>query len=398
MSRDLFPRENLLHCGISIRPLSALGHQRPRRLKPHHGASPLRPKSGQMADVSLCPLPKADLGTATNSILSFHLVGDGAAGACVYWQHFWPDCIACDRYSCFGALQRSDGCGMLFCIQRDARRFRRIPIVVKAVKCAVASNPQAAGPNMRDSKLSRRDMLRASTVLAAGAVFAQPLAAAAPEPTPLSPALGPAAPQEGMLAVDTAMELPVAEGLSKAFEAKYPGINVRVKRSGAERVFQRIGKEEEIRIHEVDVVCSTDAGHFVRWQRDGLLAPFLPEDAAMHLPPEQIGPDGMYATAFASLSPIGYNTNLVKPEDAPTTFADLLDPRWQGKIVKGNPNYSGTIFTATFALSRELGWSYFERLAQQKVVQVESSRDPPNRLARGESAVQADGAHSDLLL
>src|SRR6516165_11087124 len=191
-----------------------------------------------------------------------------------------------------------------------------------------------AGPNMRDSKLSRRDMLRASTVLAAGAVFAEPLAATAPEPTPLSPALIQAARKEATLAFYTAMELPVAEGLSKAFEAKYPGINVRVKRSGAERVFQRIGKEEEIRIHEVDVVCSTDAGHFVRWRRDGLLAPFLSEDAARHLPAEQIGADGMYATAFASLSPIGYNTNLVKPEDAPTTFADLLDPRWQGRMSK----------------------------------------------------------------
>src|SRR5262245_34711255 len=91
-----------------------------------------------------------------------------------------------------------------------------------------------------------------------------------------------------------------------------------MKRSGAERVFQRIGKEEEIRIHEVDVVCSTDAGHFVRWRREGLLAPFLPEDAARHLPPEQIGADGMYAAAFASLSPIGYNTNLVKPERSAT--------------------------------------------------------------------------------
>jgi iron(III) transport system substrate-binding protein len=251
---------------------------------------------------------------------------------------------------------------------------------------------------MRDSKLSRRDMLRASTVLAASVAFAEPLAAAAPEPTPLSPGLVQAARKEGTLAFYTAMELPVAEGLSKAFEAKYPGIKVRLKRSGAERVFERIGKEEEIRIHEVDVVCSTDAGHFVRWQREGLLVPFLPEDAAMHLPAEQIGPDGMYVTAFASLSPIGYNTNLVKPEDAPTTFADLLAPKWQGKIVKGNPEYSGTIFTATFALSRDLGWSYFERLARQKVVQEQSSRDPPNRLARGESAVQADGAQSELLL
>jgi len=244
---------------------------------------------------------------------------------------------------------------------------------------------------MRDSKLSRRDLLKTSTVLAAGAVFAEPLTAAAPEPTPLTPTMIQAARTEGSLAFYTGMEIPVAERLSKIFEAKYPGVRVRLKRSGAERVFQRIGKEEEIRIHEVDVVCSTDAGHFVRWRREGLLAPFLPEEAARHLPPEQVGADSMYATAFASLSPIGYNTNLVKPEDVPVSFADLLDPRWRGKIVKGNPDYSGTVFTATFALSRHLGWSYFERLAQQKVVQLQSSRDPPNQLARGESAVQADG-------
>ena len=76
----------------------------------------------------------------------------------------------------------------------------------------------------------------------------------------------------------------------------------------------------------------------------------------------------MYATAFALLSPIGYNTNLVKPEDAPKSFADLLDPKWKGKIVKGHPDYSGTILTATFQLARDLGWSYFEKLAQQNVI------------------------------
>ena len=72
---------------------------------------------------------------------------------------------------------------------------------------------------MRDSKLSRRDMLRASTVLAAGAVFAEPLAAAAPEPTPLRPAMIQAARKEGMVAFYTAMAIPVAENLGKAFEA-----------------------------------------------------------------------------------------------------------------------------------------------------------------------------------
>src|SRR2546421_2647572 len=178
-----------------------------------------------------------------------------------------------------------------------------------------------AGANaVRNRNLSRRDMLKTSAVAAVGTIFPAPLKAAAPEATAVNADLIAAARKEGMVAFYTAMEIPVAESLAKTFEARYPGVAVHVKRSGAERVFQRIGKEEEIRIHEVDVVCSTDAGHFVRWKREGLLAPYLPEDAARHLPPEQIGADGMYATAFASLSPIGYNTNLVKPEEAPTTF------------------------------------------------------------------------------
>ena len=35
------------------------------------------------------------------------------------------------------------------------------------------------------------------------------------------------------------------------------------------------------------------------------------------------------------VSPIAYNTKLVKKEDAPKSFKDLLDPKWAGKMVKG---------------------------------------------------------------
>jgi iron(III) transport system substrate-binding protein len=137
---------------------------------------------------------------------------------------------------------------------------------------------------MRNGKLSRRSVLKGATAFAAPSLFPKALKAAAPDPTAVSPALIEAARKEDAVAFYTAMELPVAETLRKAFEAKYPGIVVQVKRSGAERVFERIGKEEEIRLHEVDVVCSTDASHFVSWKRDGLLAPYVPEDVARHFP------------------------------------------------------------------------------------------------------------------
>ena len=47
--------------------------------------------------------------------------------------------------------------------------------------------------------------------------------------------------------------------------------------------------------------------------------------------------------------------------------------------------------TATYQMQRDLGWAYFEKLAKQRIMQVQSSADPPKKLALGERAVMADG-------
>ena len=107
--------------------------------------------------------------------------------------------------------------------------------------------------------------------------------AAAPPATAVTPELIEAAKKEGKVVYYTSVDLPLAEKIAKAFEAKYPGIAVRVERTGAERVFQRIGQEYGSRIYAVDVVNSSDAAHFIVWKRDGMLAPFVPEDVAKYL-------------------------------------------------------------------------------------------------------------------
>ena len=40
---------------------------------------------------------------------------------------------------------------------------------------------------------------------------------------------------------------------------------------------------------------------------------------------------------------------------------------------------------------RDLGWEYFDKLAKQNVMQVQSAADPPKKLELGERAVMADG-------
>src|SRR5271154_4418238 len=245
--------------------------------------------------------------------------------------------------------------------------------------------------------LSRRDVIKGSTALGLTALTTRVMAAA-PEPVAITPALVEAAKKDGKVILYSSMDLPVGEKLGKAFEAKYPGIEVQIERSGSERLFQRLNQEFASNIRAADVVNSSDASHFITWKKNGWLAPYVTEDIAQHFPPEYRDPDGMFATTRIWLSSIAYNTNLVKPDDAPKSFADLLDPKWAGKLVKGHPAYSGTIMTATFQMVRELGWDYMEKLSKQRVMQVQSSTDPPKKLSLGERAVMADGNEYNVVL
>ena len=250
---------------------------------------------------------------------------------------------------------------------------------------------------MKRRKLSRRDVIKGSAALGLS-LFAAPLKAAAPEAVDVTPQLIEAAKKDGKVVLYSAMDLPVGEKLGKAFEAKYPEIQVQIERAGSERLFQRIEQEFASGIRAADVVTTADASHFISWKRNGWLAPFISEDIAKFFPTAYRDPDGMFATSRVWLSSIAYNTNLVKSTDAPASFADLLDPKWAGKMVKGHPAYSGTIMTATFQLVRELGWNYLEKLSKQRVMQVQSSTDPPKKLALGERAVMADGNEYNVVL
>jgi iron(III) transport system substrate-binding protein len=197
--------------------------------------------------------------------------------------------------------------------------------------------------------------------------------------------------KEGKIAFYTSTEVGVAEKLATAFEKKYPGIEVQVERTGSERVFQRIAQEYAAGIHNVDVVNSSDAAHFITWHREGLLAAYTPADFAANYDAAYADPAGTYFPFRVTLSPIVYNTRLVKEAEAPASFADLLAPKWTGKLVKAHPGYSGSVMTATFQITEALGWDYLAKLAGQRVLQTQSANDPPRKVAQGERAVMVDG-------
>lgn len=238
----------------------------------------------------------------------------------------------------------------------------------------------------------KRNTLKMVSALLTGALLSS--AALGQETTP---EMIEAARAEGPVVWYTAVDVVVAEAAAAAFREAYPGLDVVVERAGSERVFQRLEQEYSAGIHNVDVVNSSDASHFVYWRDQGILASHTPPDALLFDEAFR-DEDGFFHTWRAHLSVIGYNTELVPEEEAPTSFADLLDEKWQNRIVKAHPSYSGTIVTATQAIVNVLGWEYFEALAGQGVMQVQSSTAPPTSIAVGERMVMADGNEYNMFI
>ena len=199
-----------------------------------------------------------------------------------------------------------------------------------------------------------------------------------------------AAKKEGKVVWYTSLALPTAEKIGKLFEAAYPGIKVEVQRTGSQRILQRVMQEQQANLKLVDVVHTSDAGHFVLLKEKKLLMKYTPAGVDA-FPAGFKDKDGYYFTLRATVNVIAYNTKLVSAAEAPKTWKDLLDPKWKGKLVTAHPGYSGVISTHVLALVHLHGWDYFKQLAQNKLMLVQSAVDPAGVVASGERAVAVDG-------
>jgi iron(III) transport system substrate-binding protein len=199
-----------------------------------------------------------------------------------------------------------------------------------------------------------------------------------------------AAKREGRVVWYTSLALPSAEKVAKLFEAAHPGIKVEVHRTGSQRILQRVMQELQANLKVVDVIHTSDAGHFVLLKEKKLLMKYTPAGVDA-FPAGFKDKDGYYYGLRATVNVIAYNTKLVPAAEAPKGWKDLLDPRWKGKLVTAHPGYSGVISTHVLALVNLYGWDYFKQLAQNKLMLVQSAVDPAGVVASGERSVAVDG-------
>ncbi len=162
-------------------------------------------------------------------------------------------------------------------------------------------------------------------------------AAAAQAQSPLATFEGPdrlarivaAAKKEGALTLYTTIAEKDLPTLIKPFEAKY-GIPVKVWRAGTDKVLQRTLAESAARRNEVDVI-HFGSPEMEALAREKVLQPVL-SPTYKDLLPGSVPAHHQWAATLLSVWVQAYNTNVVKQADLPKTYADLLNPKWKGKL------------------------------------------------------------------
>jgi iron(III) transport system substrate-binding protein len=179
-----------------------------------------------------------------------------------------------------------------------------------------------------------------------------------------------------------------AEDLGRGFTKLYPGVKVNVVRTTAQVAYQRLLQDIKNNAANCDVFSSTDVGHYIQLKAQGKFQKFVPEATAKISPQFQgLDPDGVFHVTSAGLILITYNTKLVKPEDVPKNWTDLLDPKWKGKVSTGHPGFSGYVGTWVVQMQKLYGWQFFEKLEKNRPQIGRSINDTVTMLNSGERQV-----------
>jgi len=138
-----------------------------------------------------------------------------------------------------------------------------------------------------------------------------------------------AAKKEGTLTLYTTIAEKDLPTLIKPFETKY-GIKVNVWRAGTDKVLQRTLAEAAANRNEVDAV-HFGSPEMEALAREKVLQP-VHSPVYKDLQPGSVPAHRQWAATILSVWVQAYNTNVVKKEDLPKSYADLLDPKWKGKL------------------------------------------------------------------
>src|SRR5438128_1080260 len=170
--------------------------------------------------------------------------------------------------------------------------------------------------------------------------------------------------KEGRLVLYTGMDTDEANQYAREFTKRYPFIKPEIFRSSGEKVQTRFLVEHRANVHNADIF-QTSIVQVYQLKNAGLLSKYVSEESRTYA-------DGFkdsqgHWTAFYLIPyVIGYNTKLVTAKDVPTSYDDLLHPKWKGEVGLETEEYQW-FYHLLQIMGKEKGLEYMRKLAGQNL-------------------------------
>lgn len=188
--------------------------------------------------------------------------------------------------------------------------------------------------------------------------------------------------KEGELVYYTTMTLSQSKKVVDKFQKKYPFLTVDLFRTGGGPLLNKIQTEARGGRYAWDVVSGR--GEMVLpLMEDKLLASYRSPESKM-IGEDLVDKEDYWTAYYVNPYVLGYNTKLVKKEDVPKTYEQLLDPKWKGKKISIDDEAYGLLSGLIRAWGKEKAVSYFKKLAAQDPVPMRGNTNRVQLAMAGE--------------
>lgn len=170
------------------------------------------------------------------------------------------------------------------------------------------------------------------------------------------------------------------------FNVAQPDVTVEVFRAGTGDLTARIEAERTTGDVQADILLAADSATFETYKAEDLLLAYSPADVDS-LNQDVVDPDGFYVGTRIIPTVIAYNTAAI--DSPPTSWADLTDSEYAGKITMPNPDVSGAAAynAAVWLDNADLGDEWLVDLAANKPVIADSNGPVSQAVAAGTQPV-----------
>ena len=182
----------------------------------------------------------------------------------------------------------------------------------------------------------------------------------------------------------------IVDEIGKAFTKKYPGIDFEGTRNTASNLFQKLNQEAQVGLNIADIYATTDFSQMLQLKEEQKLQHYAPAGKENIVEKyRNLDPDNYYQVGAFLPIVIGYNSELISLEEAPSSWQELTSTKYEDKIATGSGAASGQVGTWALSMEQKYGWDYLVQFNQLNPKLSRSINDVVPALVAKERALGA---------